>query len=159
MSPPGLEEGEAEFLKGLREFWEKQHTAEPYRNFEIFLLRNLPRVGVGFFCRSGFYPDFILWIKDWRNKTTRIQFVEPHGMHHGGLAGNQEKIEALKGLKELSAQMPFRKKRITMAGYLLTHTDLGEIPDARGKTWEELERDYRVLRQEGEYFAKIIQPA
>jgi hypothetical protein len=156
ISPPGLGEGEARLVKDLREFWRKNHAAQPYANLEIFLLRNLPRVGVGFFRRSGFYPDFILWIKDKATKVKHVQFLEPHGMHHGGLSGNEDKIEALKELQKLSSGPPFQSKKITMAGFLLTDTKLEQIPDARGKTWESLERDYRVLRQEGNYIAKIL---
>ncbi len=156
ISPPGLGEGEARLVEDLRDFWRKNHAAQPYANLEIFLLRNLPRVGVGFFRRSGFYPDFILWIKDKATKVKHVQFLEPHGMHHGGLSGNEDKIEALKELRKLSSGPPFQSKKITMAGFLLTDTKLEQIPDARGKTWESLERDYRVLLQEGNYIAKIL---
>jgi hypothetical protein len=156
ISPPGLGEGEGKLLKDLRGFWEKHHAAEPYRHLEIFLLRNLPRVGVGFFRRSGFYPDFILWIKDKKKGKTQIQFIEPHGLHHGGLAGNQDKIDALKELLKLSEEPSFRKKKITMGGYLVTQTKLKDIPDARDKTWGDLERDYPILRQEEDYIGKII---
>lgn len=156
VSPPGLEETEAKLVKDLRDFWRKNHSAQPYRKLEIFLLRNLPRVGVGFFGRSGFYPDFILWIMDKNKKGTKVQFIEPHGLHHGGLAGNQDKMDALKGLHELSRVKTFRKKKVTMSGYLLTQTELKDIPDARDMTWEDLEQNYPILRQTGNYFAKII---
>ena len=44
-----------------------------------FLLRNLTRgKGVGFFDSSGFYPDFILWVKG--KDGQRIVFIDPHGM-------------------------------------------------------------------------------
>jgi hypothetical protein len=49
ISPSGLGEGEAKFVKDLRDFWKEHYAEEPYRSLEIFLLRNLPRVGVGFF--------------------------------------------------------------------------------------------------------------
>lgn len=43
---------------------------------EIFVLRNLTRgKGVGFFENEGFYPDFIVWIRDADRQ--RIVFVEP----------------------------------------------------------------------------------
>jgi hypothetical protein len=156
VSPPGLGEGEADLVKGLREFWKAHHGSEPYRRLEVFLLRNLPRVGVGFFRRSSFYPDFILWIKDKATKGTRIRFIEPHGMHHGGLSGNREKIEALKELERLSGDAPFRARKITMDGYILTQSKIAEIPGAENKDWATLERDYRVLRQEGEYSEKLL---
>jgi hypothetical protein len=156
ISPPGLGDGEEKFVKDLGDFWSRNQNEEPYRKLEIYLLRNLPRVGVGFFRRSDFYPDFILWIKDKATRAKHVQFLEPHGMHHGGLSGNEDKIEALKELQKLSSGPPFQSKKITMAGFLLTDTKLEQIPDARGKTWESLERDYRVLRQEGNYIAKIL---
>jgi hypothetical protein len=156
ISPPGLGEGEARLVKDLREFWRKNHAAQPYANLEIFLLRNLPRVGVGFFRRSGFYPDFILWIKDKATKVKHVQFLEPHGMHHGGLSGNEDKIDAFRELKELSKKAPFTSKKITMGGFLVTDTPLQDIPGAEKMTPEELELGYRVLRQEGDYIAKIL---
>jgi hypothetical protein len=158
VSPPGLTMGEEDLAKSLREFWKTHHKADPHRHLEIFLLRNLPRVGVGFFRRSDFYPDFILWIKDKATKGTRIRFLEPHGMHHGGLSGNREKIEALKELEKLSNEAPFRAKKITMDGYILTQSKREEIPGAEDKDWTTLEQDYRVLQQEGEYFAKLLAP-
>jgi hypothetical protein len=92
--PPGLRKEEADFLADLQEFWRQHHDDGSYRHKEIYVLRNLPRVGVGFFRRSGFYPDFILWIVDKKDKTTQVQFLDPHGLHHGGLSGNRDKIEA-----------------------------------------------------------------
>lgn len=156
VSPPGLGSGEAKLVKDLRDFWANNHDVTPYRNLEIFLLRNLPRVGIGFFRRSGFYPDFILWIQNRATEGTQVLFIEPHGLHHGGLTGNREKIEALKALQGLSEETLFRDRKITMAGYLLTETNLKDISGAEDKDWPTLERDYRVLRQEGAYIRKIL---
>ena len=156
ISPPGLGKGEEEFLRDLRDFWRAHHREELYRGLEVFLLRNLPRVGVGFFRRSGFYPDFVLWIKNRPAKQTRIRFIEPHGMHHGGLSGNREKIEALRDLKELSRGAPFRAKSITMDGYILTQSKREEIPGAEDKDWPTLEREHRLLQQDGDYLGKLL---
>ena len=156
ISPPGLGVGEARFVRDLQDFWSKHHDGRPYRQMEVYLLRNLPRVGVGFFRRSGFYPDFILWIADRTTKNKHVQFIEPHGMHHGGLSGNEDKIEALNELQRLSSDHAFQSKKITMAGFLLTDTKLEQISDARGKTWETLERDHRILLQESNYIAKLL---
>jgi hypothetical protein len=156
VSPLGLGKGERRLVEDLRDFWRRHHREEPYRRFDIHLVRNLPRVGVGFFRRSGFYPDFILWLRDRDRKSIRVHFLEPHGTHHGGLGRNQEKIEGLKEIEEISRKGPFRDKKIALSGYILTETKLEEIPDAGDKTWETLERDYRVLHQEGAYIRKIL---
>ena len=89
VSPPGLGRNEGEFVRDLRTFWTKHQNEEPFCHLEIYLLRNLPKVGVGFFVHSGFYPDFILWARDRRDKTTQIRFLDPHGLHHGGLSATQ----------------------------------------------------------------------
>jgi len=143
-------------VRDLRDFWNDHYAVDPYRNLEVFLLRNLPRIGVGFFRRSGFYPDFILWITSRVAERTRVLFIEPHGLHHGGLGGNQDKIEALKELQAVSEEAPFQNKKISLGGYLLTDTELKEIPGAEDKDWATLERDYRVLHQEGAYMQKIL---
>lgn len=80
-------------------------------------------------------------------------------MHHNGLGGNQDKIDAFRELKELSRKAPFTSKKITMGGFLITDTALQDIPGAEKMTPEELERGYRVLRQAGDYIAKILNPA
>lgn len=154
--PPGLRREEADFLRDLRDFWAIHHNDQEHRRREIYVLRNLPRVGVGFFRRSGFYPDFIIWVRDRKSKRTHLQFIDPHGLHHGGLSGNRERIEALKELSEISQEAAFRKKKLTMGGYLLTRTKLNQIPGAEDLGWQELEKDYQVLRQEGEYLTKIL---
>lgn len=156
LSPPGLREGEAKLVKDLWKFWQNNHSRAEYRGLEINLLRNLPRVGVGFFGRSGFYPDFILWIKERRRKLMHVRFLEPHGLHHGGLAGNQDKFEALRELRTLNQEAAFKARGISMSGYLLTETALNQISDAGGRSWDALERECPLLRQSGEYIKKIL---
>ena len=156
ISPPGLQKEEVKFIRDLKKFWEDKHNQGSYRDWEVYLLRNLPRVGVGFFKRSGFYPDFILWIKNRKTKTTKVQFIEPHGLHHGGLSGNEDKFEALKKLMKISEEKPFKKKKMEMSGYILTRTELNKIPGAENKDWPVLEKDYLILRQEGPYMEKIF---
>jgi hypothetical protein len=158
-SPPMLGGLEKSFVRDLGRFWESHHAEAPYRDWELRLLRNLPRVGVGFFRGSGFYPDFILWIQDRGTGNERVLFIEPHGLHHGGLEGNRPKIEALQALKQVvSSQKPFKDLGISLGGYILTSTRLEEIPDVGGKDWQTLARKHNVLRQEGDYLTTILKP-
>jgi hypothetical protein len=46
-----------------------------------------------------------------------------------------------------------------MSGYVLTRTDLERIPGADDKDWSALEREYPVLRQDGDYMEKIFRPS
>ena len=157
VSPPGLSKSEVAFVEGLRRFWTAHHATEPYSRWEVYVLRNLPRVGVGFFHKSGFYPDFILWVKDKTNGCTRVVFIEPHGMHHGGLFGrNADKIDALKALEKLSDKPAFVAKGISLDGYILTDTRLADMPGAEDKSWGELEREYKVIRQDEDYIETLL---
>ena len=99
VSPPPLNQGELKFVQDLREYWMKELSESKK---EIFLLRNLSRgKGIGFFESYGFYPDFIIWIKE--GKRQRIVFVEPHGMIYAHANPVDEKVQLhvqLKGLQD-----------------------------------------------------------
>ena len=76
--PPGLNSSEQRFVNNVRDYV-RHEAGKSLATKEIFLLRNLSRgKGIGFFENEGFYPDFIMWVKD--GKRQRIIFVEPHGM-------------------------------------------------------------------------------
>jgi len=156
VSPPGLGKNEREFVKGLRAFWTAHQNEEPSCHLEIYLLRNLPKVGVGFFVHSGFYPDFILWARDRRNKTTHVRFLDPHGLHHAGLTGNTNCFETFRQLKAVSEQPEFERCRIKLDGFLLVTTPLEQIVDAAGKDWAALEAEYPLIHQEGDYIRRLL---
>jgi hypothetical protein len=149
-SPPGLNPAESLFMEHVHDFWENRHNEPCFRNIEIYLLRNLPGAGIGFYRHSGFFPDFILWIKNKIAKTTQVVFIDPHGMHHGGLSGNQDKIQAMKALENLSAEKAFQKKRIALKGYILTETRIEDIPDVELNDWKTLRENCNILQQDTE---------
>jgi hypothetical protein len=157
ISPPGLAKNEREFVKDLRAFWTAHAHEEPYCQLELYLLRNLPKVGVGFFRHSGFYPDFILWARNSRDKTTSVRFLDPHGLHHGGLSGNQNRFDALRELTNISKQHEFARRKIKLGGFLIVATPLEQIIDRGGKNWASLEAEYPLFHQAGDYVRKILQ--
>ena len=105
-TPPGLNESEHRFVEDLRALC-KQHQqkqADVLANKEIFLLRNQSRGrGVGFFEQRGFYPDFILWVKE--DEKQRIVFVEPHGMLHADAYVHDDRARLHETLRELEGEM------------------------------------------------------
>lgn len=101
-SPAPLNKGEERFLEDLKDFWQQEHSGS-MKGKELYVLRNHGRSkGIGFFEHRGFYPDFILWIKDAQHQ--RILFVEPHGMmlEQGHL--HSEKVGLHKKLKQHSKE-------------------------------------------------------
>ena len=148
LSPPGLKSGEERFLKNLHAFWEENRGAPGLADCDLYVLRNAPGSGVGFFRRSGFFPDFIVWLVS-PGGGTRVRFVEPHGMHHEGLEGrNRDKIEALQELGQLSLTPEFRNAGMDVGGYLVTETAQEQIPGAERLDRQTLRSEHRLLFQE-----------
>jgi hypothetical protein len=126
-APPPLEPSEAQFIRDLKNYWEKEKD-KTLKGKEIFLLRNLSRgKGVGFFEERGFYPDFILWVVDERHQ--RIVFVEPHGMIHAGPYENDEKARLHERLAELSTEIANRSdiKNVILDAYIISATPYEEL--------------------------------
>ena len=87
------------------------------------------------FFRSGFYPDFILWMRNKKTKAVRVVFLEPHGLHHEGVTDN-DRFAAIEKLRGLGENKRFKTKNIMLDGYILAPSDtpLDKIPGAKGKT-------------------------
>ena len=136
-SPPGLEPSERKFVTDLRAFC-CERSAELPPGAEIFLLRNLTRgKGVGFFTENdGFYPDFILWIKT--PAAQRIVFVEPHGMIHENLSGNDQKARLYETLPALSAAIAQRSPanaNVVLDSFIISATAYQDLRGNYGKGW------------------------
>jgi hypothetical protein len=155
--PPALNRDEQQFLKDLHNFWKEHHTTPEFQCYELYVLRNLARTGISLFHRSGFYPDFILWLRNIRTNVTQVCFIDPHGLHHDGLSGSADKFAALRSLSVLSQRQEFQKKQIHLNGFILTDTPRDQIRDAGDRSKEDLEKEYPLIFQEGEYVRKILQ--
>jgi len=126
-TPPALTKSEQKFVTDLKEYWmsEKDNSL---MGVEVFLLRNLSRgTGVGFFESSGFYPDFILWIKETGRQ--RIVFIEPHGMIHAEAYEHDEKAQLHNRLPELARKIGERSGRydITLDSYIISATQFLDL--------------------------------
>ena len=125
--PPGLNESEQQFVRDLRSYWqEKQGNA--LAGAEVFLLRNLSRgQGVGFFENSGFYPDFILWIKT--DDAQRIVFVEPHGMLQANAYQHDDKARLHERLPALARDISQRSNvpNVRLDSFIVSATPYNEL--------------------------------
>ncbi|MGH2544450.1 MAG: DEAD/DEAH box helicase family protein, partial [Ardenticatenaceae bacterium] len=92
-SPPGLNEGEAHFVRALRDFCQSADAAALLEEWELFLLRNQSRgQGVGFFVGDNrYFPDFILWLH--RPDHQHIAFIDPKGLLTGGNLEHNPKVQ------------------------------------------------------------------
>jgi len=125
--PKGLVPSEEAFVKDVREHVRKE-AGKSLADKEIFLLRNLSRgKGIGFFENEGFYPDFILWIKN--GKQQKIIFVEPHGMRQEKTYWTSDKAQLHERLAKLSIE--WRKKaglkNVELDSFIISATPYDEL--------------------------------
>lgn len=124
MSPVGLVESEKEFVIGLRDYLRRDE--DKFSGFEIYLLRNYPTTGIGFFNLSGFYPDFIMWVKD--SKKQRMVFIDPKGLEHTkGL--DDQKIKLKDDIKELERQLSI--DNVVLESFILSKTSYRKLVGGR----------------------------
>ena len=130
--PPGLNSSEQCFVKDMRDYVRREGS-ESLATKEIFLLRNLSRgKGIGFFENEGFYPDFILWIKE--GKTQRIVFVEPHGMRQEKAYWVSDKATLHERLKGLAKQWGAKAglKDVVLDSFIISATPFETLRDYYG---------------------------
>ena len=162
ISPPGLTGSEQTFVNDLKEYWDKNRDDGP-DDAKVFLLRNQSRgAGVGFFEESGFYPDFILWIKV--GEAQRIVFVEPHGMLNEDAPDHSEKIGLYKRLGKLAEAMRERSgpANVTMDSFVVSATPYETLRPKLSGDWSRarLAREHILFPQpncEYDYIAAIVE--
>ena len=158
-SPPGLTDSERTFVEDLKNYWSANKDGCMY-GAELFLLRNQSRgAGVGFFEDSGFYPDFILWIKTGDDQ--RIVFVEPHGMLQENAPEHSQKISLYERLRELAEEMSERSglDNVTLDSYIVSATGYETLRKRWPGNWNltAFAEEHIVFPEvKGDYLAEVI---
>ncbi len=150
--PAKLNDGETEFVRMLREYIRQNQIKDK----EIFLLRNLSRRGIGFFQNSGFYPDFIMWIKE--NNKQSIVFIDPKGIRNLGNF-NDEKIQLHKNIKEIEREINKKNPDIKLESWILSVSKYEDIKKSfeDGKTQkEEFEKNHILFINDDKLVEKIL---
>ncbi|MDK2876622.1 MAG: hypothetical protein PWQ22_1032 [Archaeoglobaceae archaeon] len=160
--PVKLNKGETKFVKDLREFLNKNKSL--FKDMDIFLLRNLSRRGVGFFISSGFYPDFIIWIKK-DNKQNMI-FVDPKGIRNLGNF-NDDKIRfCTSDIREIEKKVndELNKERkseiLKMDAFIVSVSSYDDIKKTFGEgshTKEDFEKRNILFQEDEKYIEKIFE--
>ena len=142
VSPPGLEESEERFVSALKSYCAGKNGGPP-PDTKLFLLRNLTRSkGVGFFDTSGFYPDFILWVK-YADGSQKVVFVEPHGMRNDDPPPSNGKVELYLALRDLSDRIEERggPSGVFLDSYIVSATPYEVLKKRWGGSWVEATRE------------------
>lgn len=142
VTPQELNEGEIKFLQDLRDYLKSNKSK--FERYDIFILRNFPKIGVGFFNLSGFYPDFIMWIIS--DQKQKIVFIDPHGLEHNKELDN-EKITLHKDIKSLEKSLG--NNNIELESFIVAPGSYDKIIEGRTSPPSEQEyNDHHVLFME-----------
>ena len=131
-TPERLNASEERFVRDLKSYCYLQKDGF-LADKEIYLLRNLSRgKGIGFFENTGFFPDFILWIKDASGQ--RIVFIEPHGMLSAPSYEQDEKAKLHERLPQFAEKISRRSEHtnITLDSFIISHTPHADLWDRYG---------------------------
>ena len=154
-SEPGkLNDGETRFIKGLRDYLKKNKVNDK----EVFLLRNLSRRGIKFFQTSGFYPDFIMWVR--KNEEQTVVFIDPKGIRNRGNF-NDDKIQLYKSIKEIEKEMKFDKEasKPRLESLILSVSKYDEIKKTFGEgniPKEEFEKHHILFMEDHDVINKVF---
>jgi len=154
--PEGLNIGERKFILDLKSHIENH--ADTFAGKKIFVLRNFPKRGVGFFENVNFFPDFIIWIV--YGNVQHLLFVEPHGTVFSKSGFKDEKIQLCNTIKELQEKLNEKKKgtRITLDSFIVSVTEKQSVGGVFDYPADSVYDENHVLFQEDErYIRKMLQ--
>ncbi len=139
VKPVALNDGEQQFVRDLKAYYEAQPGL--FEGRELYLLRNMSRgKGIGFFEAGNFYPDFILWLLDGDHQY--VAFIDPKGITR--LRGVEDpKIEFKNTIKEIEDRLA--DPAVTLHSFIISNTRYDEI-EHWGMSKQDLE-DRHVLFQ------------
>ncbi len=125
ITPTPLNDGEANFVKRLREALTMQPRPDCLVGKEVYLMRNLSgRKGISFFDDHSFYPDFILWVKDSRRQD--ILFIDPKGLVHYN-ARTESKVGLHKRIKHTQEKIQRKNPDLFLHSYIWSNTSPKDI--------------------------------
>ena len=138
--PVALNENEKKVVERLKELAEGRDPCLQDR--ELYLIRNLTRSrGVSFFDDSGYYPDFIVWLKD--KHCQHVVFLDPKGLGRYG-SRERKKVQLHHDIHEIEKRVQNTDPDLRLSAYVLSVTPSQKIDDGA--------RPPNEWKQDGVYF-------
>ena len=147
------------FIDKLKEYIQ-QNPSKFTQSQKMFVLRNIPRKGIGFFVETlNYYPDFIIWIKT--NHEQKILFVDPKGLANMYNGFADEKIQLYKHIKKYESILAEKllergeKYKVVMESWIVSETPLKDIqPHFKTGSIEEYAHHHILLKEDREGYVK-----
>ena len=140
VKPDVLNVDEKKVVEKLKELVENSEAC--LQNKELYLIRNLSRGrGVSFFDDFGYYPDFIVWLKD--DNCQHVVFLDPKGLGRYGIK-EQKKIQLHQKIHDIEKQVRNTDPDLRLNAYVLSVTPAHQIDGGA--------RSVSEWREDGVYF-------
>ena len=140
VQPVPLDANEKRVVEGLEALARKRDPC--LQGKELFLIRNLTRGrGVSFFDDFGYYPDFIVWLKD--DVLQHVLFLDPKGLSRFG-ERERRKVLLHREIAEVEKRVRDDDPNLRLRAYVLSVTPAAEIGDSG--------RSARDWKADGVYF-------
>lgn len=157
--PDSLNKGEIDFIGHLKEYIQ-QNQSKFTEHQRLFVLRNIPRKGIGFFIETlNYYPDFIIWIKTDDEQT--IIFADPKGLANMYAGFDDEKIKFHEHIKDygkdISKKLSERgnKQKVVLESWIISENSIRDIqPHFKTVSIEEYARHNILLEEDREGYVK-----
>ena len=125
VQPVPLDENERRVVEGLEGLARTGDSC--LQGKELFLIRNLTRGrGVSFFDDFGYYPDFIVWLKD--DDQQHVLFLDPKGLSRFGQR-ERKKVQLHHEIAEIEERVRENDPDMYLRAYILSVTPASEIDD------------------------------
>ena len=140
VQPVPLDENERRVVEGLEGLARTGDSC--LQGKELFLIRNLTRGrGVSFFDDFGYYPDFIVWLKD--DEQQHVLFLDPKGLSRFG-ERERKKVQLHHEIAEIEDRVRENDPDVYLRAYILSVTPASEIDDG--------DRSASAWKADGVYF-------
>ena len=138
--PVALDTNEKTVVNGLADL---ARNGDPcLRSNELYLIRNLTRGrGVSFFDDFGYYPDFIVWLKN--TDCQHVIFLDPKGLSRFGTR-ERRKVELHHNIKDIEERIRETEPDLYLHAYVLSVTPAQQIDSGS--------RSPNVWKNDGVYF-------
>ena len=141
--PDVLNENEKKVVERLKELAESRDPCLQGR--ELYLIRNLTRGrGVSFFDDFGYFPDFIVWLKD--EHCQHVVFLDPKGLGRYG-SRERKKVQLHRDIHEIEKRVHNTDPDLRLHAYVLSVTPVDKIDDGK--------RSADSWKEDGVYFLNV----
>ena len=154
MQPVPLDENEKRVVDHLESLAALGHACLQGR--ELYLIRNLTRGrGVSFFDDFGYYPDFIVWLKD--DARQHVLFLDPKGLSRFG-GRERRKVALHREIGKVDERVRKDDPNLHLRAYVLSVTPAARIDDG-ARSASEWKQDGVYFLDESDCLQQVIEHA